>query len=397
MILGDARTGKLADNLVAFGRSLRRAGLPIDASRIALAQEAAMQVGLEHKGDFKAALETVLTSTHAHQSLFNELFDLFFKDPELANKLLSQLLPQVSGKAPPKSKRPRVAQALNPKREAQEKQRVEDSQIKLDAAMTASDLDRIRHADFNQLSTGEFALVERLASQLLFALPTYASRRTKLGATGTTPDWPSYFRELTQIGDDALPQRMRERQQKPLPLVVLVDVSGSMERYARMMLSFLHTATAQLSQRKVFAFGTRLTDLSVAFKHSDPDLMLGVASQAIGDFAGGTRLGDSLATLRHEHARALVGRRTLVMLISDGLDTGEPEQLSEQLDWLKRHCGQLLWLNPLLRFDGYTPSARGPAQLFTKVDRMLAVHNLERLEQLADSIQSLISKKRIRN
>ncbi len=395
-MLGDARTGKLADNLVAFGRTLRRAGLPVDAATIALAQQAAMHVGFEHRGDFKAALETVLTTSHAHQGIFNELFDLFFRDPELANKLLSQLLPQASGKAPPKSKRPRVAQALNPKREEQQKLGGQDSQIRLDAAMTASDLDRIRHADFNQLSTGEFALVERLASQLTFALPTYASRRTKLGKAGYRPDWPSYFRDLTQVGDDALAQRMRERQQKPLPLVILVDVSGSMERYARMMLSFLHAATANLSQRKIFAFGTRLTDLSLAFKQSDPDQMLGLSSQAIGDFAGGTRLGDSLATLRQNHARALIGRRTLVMLISDGLDTGEPTQLGEQLDWLKRHCGQLLWLNPLLRFDGYTPSARGPAQLFAKSDRMLAVHNLERLEQLSSSIQSLISKKRIR-
>lgn len=149
------------------------------------------------------------------------------------------------------------------------------------------------------------------------------------------------------------------RRPQPLPLLILVDISGSMERYARLLLAFLHQATRG-TPRAAFAFGTELTDLRAAFRHRDTDQMLEMADAAIDDFAGGTRLGASLASLRTQYPRCLVGRRTVVLLITDGLDTGAPELLDQELTWLGRHSRRLLWLNPLLRYDGYAPSQ--PAQ-----------------------------------
>ncbi|WP_232324391.1 VWA domain-containing protein, partial [Variovorax sp. WDL1] len=172
--------------------------------------------------------------------------------------------------------------------------------------------------------------------------------------------------------------------------LVLIDVSGSMERYARLLLAFLHAATRRAGRRDVFAFGTQLTDLTPAFRIADTDAMLGAAGEAIADFAGGTRLGASLAELRRHHARRLTGRRTLVLVISDGLDTGEPEMLERELLWLKRHSRRVLWLNPLLRYEGYAPLARGAAVLHRHADAMLAVHNLSALEQLASSLAALM-------
>jgi hypothetical protein len=183
----------------------------------------------------------------------------------------------------------------------------------------------------------------------------------------------------------------RERRPQALPLLVRVDISGSMERYARLLLAFLHNATRQ-SPRAVFAFGTDLTDLRPAFRHRDTDHMLEAANAQIADFAGGTRLGASLASLRERHARCLVGRRTVVLLISDGLDTGEPAALDHELQWLKRHCRQLLWLNPLLRFGGYAPLASGAQRLHQYADGMLAVHNLSRLEDLAQAMSRLMKR-----
>jgi uncharacterized protein len=394
MRLGDARRGKLADNVVGFGRALRRAGLPIDAARIALAQEAAIAVGLDQKSDLRAALECTLVNQAGDRGVFGELFEAFFRDPEMANKLLAQMLPPAQGKAPQKNRRQRVSEALAPVKAAQDQQPRKDNAVRLDAAMTSSDLDRIKHADFNQLSGDEYALVQRLASRIAFRLPTYHARRTRLGKRGSQFDWPSYYREVAQFGIDALPSAMRVRRQVPLPLLILVDISGSMERYSRMMLSFLHAGTHRLRHRSVFAFGTRLSDLSLAFRQADADNMLAQASVAIGDFAGGTKLGASLATLRQAHARRFIGGRTLVLLVSDGLDTGEPGELAQELAWLKRHCASLLWLNPLLRFEGFAPTARGPALLHQYADQMLAVHNLERLEQLADSIEQLMNRHR---
>ena len=194
-----------------------------------------------------------------------------------------------------------------------------------------------------------------------------------------------------QDGDILSLPRMQRKPQS-LPLLILVDISGSMERYARLLLAFLHQATRD-TPRQVCAFGTDLTDLNRAFKLRDTDDMLATANAQIHDIAGGTQLGKSLSQFRTRHARALTGRRTVVLLISDGLDTGTPETLDSELVWLKRHTRSLLWLNPLLRFEGYAPIATGASVLNRHVDGMLAIHNLSRLEELASALTRLLKIK----
>ena len=393
--LGDARTGKLADNLTGFGRTLRRAGVPVDAARMALAHQAVLLVGLG-RDDMRAALETVLVSRPQDRMVFHELFGAYFRNPQVAQKLLAQMLPTAESKAAPVKRRPRVSEALAPVRAAQNAQPPrEEEKIDFDAAMTASDLQRLRHADFNQLSASEYALVERLAREVSLPIPHYAARRTRPGMRGSRPHWPGAMHHAARNGGELLYVPRLQRRQQPLPLLVLVDVSGSMERYARLLLAFLHAATAPRHaggglRRDVFAFGTGLTDLTPAFRLADTDAMLELASVAIEDFAGGTRLGESLAQLRTAHARRLVGRRTLVLLISDGLDTGAPDVLERELGWLRRHCGRLLWLNPLLRFEGYAPTARGASVLHRQAHGMVAVHNLCRLQDLAASLAAVL-------
>lgn len=393
---GDARSGKLADNLSGFGRALRRAGVPVDAARMALAQQAVLQVGLRRQ-DFSAALEAVLVSREQDRMVLRELFDAYFRNPDMAQKLLAQMLPSAESKAAPVKRRARVSEALAPVRAAGPPRA--DAAPDLDAAMSASDLQRLRQADFNQLSASEYLLVERLARDIRLPLPHYAARRLRPGARGNRPHWPGAMQRAVRSGGELLQLPLLQRRQQPLPLLLLVDISGSMERYARLLLAFLHAATAPRHtrwagagalRRDVFAFGTDLTDLTPAFRLADTDAMLQAASQAIADFAGGTRIGDSLTRLRLQHAHRLVGRRTLVLLISDGLDTGAPEQLTQALGWLRRHCGRLLWLNPLLRFDGYAPTAQGAAALHRQAHGMLAVHNLSRLQDLAASLASVL-------
>ena len=394
MQLGDARSGKFADNLSSFGRTLRRAGVRVDSARLALAAQATLAVGLAAREDVSAALEAVMVSREQDRLVFRELFDAYFRDPALANKLLAQMLPSAEGKAEPSKRRPRVREALAPQqafgRPGQKPQ--PDKEVDFDAAMTASDLARLKHADFNALSGSEYRLVERLARDIRLPVPEFAARRVRPGARGARISWPGVMHQAARTGGELLRLPRLQRRRQPLPLLVLVDVSGSMERYARLLLAFLHAATQGLRQRDVFAFGTRLTDLTAAMRHADTDQMLAHASYAIEDFAGGTQLGGSLATLRRLHARRLVGRRTLVLLVTDGLDTGEPGELVQELDWLRRHCHRLLWLNPLLRFDAYAPLARGAAALHARAHGMLAVHNLEKLEDLASSLAALMRR-----
>ena len=393
MRLGDARTGKLADNITGFGRALRRAGVSVDASRIALAQQAAMLVGLDSKPDLSAAIESVLVSREPDRLVFRELFDAYFRDPEMANKLLAQMLPSAEGKAAPSKRRPRVREALSPQKAvAQAMPKPTETKVEFDAAMTASDLQRLQHADFNALSATEYHLVARLARDIHLPIPCVPARRTQPGSRGSRIHWPGVMHQAAQTGGELLRLPRLQRRAQPLPLLVLVDVSGSMERYARLLLAFLHTATRTHRRRDVFAFGTHLTDLTPAFALGDTDAMLAAASDLIADFAGGTRLGESLVTLRQRHARRLVGRRTLVLVITDGLDTGEPAELAQELVWLRRHSRRLLWLNPLLRFDGYAPTARGAAVLHRYAHGMVAVHNLEHLQDLARSIAVLLAR-----
>ncbi len=393
MQLGDAVSGKLAANISAFGRALRRAGVPTDPARIALAQTAALIVGLARRDDLASALEAVLVAREADRAVFRELFDAFFQDPKLANKLLAQMLPSQEAKPDADKRRPRVREALAPPAPlAKPRAKPEEDKLELDAAMTMSDASRLRHADFNALGAAEFAHVERLAREIALPLPTVASRRTRVSERGLRPHWPRALHQAARTGGELVVLPRRRRRAEPLPLLVLVDVSGSMERYARLLLAFLHAATRDARKRDVFAFGTHLTDLTPAFDLADTDAMLAAAGTQIDDFGAGTKLGESLATLRRDHARRLVGRRTLVLLISDGLDTGEPALLADELHWLKRRSRRILWLNPLLRFDGYAPLARGAAVLHRAVDGMLAVHDLSRLEQLAAGLAQLMKR-----
>lgn len=391
MLLGDARHGKLADNIAGFGRALRRAGLRLDSARIALAQEAAQVVGVTAREDLAAALEAVLVTRESDRGVFRELFDAWFRDPEVAHKLLAQMLPTAEGRKDPVKRRPRVSEALAPQRRFGDPPAPRnDKEIEFDAAMTASDLARLKHADFNALSASEFHLVERLVRDIALPLPGVPARRSRPGGRGERLHWGRSLRQAAHTGGELLLLRRLQQREEPLPLLVLVDVSGSMERYARLLLAFLHAATRGQRRRDVFAFGTHLTDLTPAFRLGDTDAMLAAASAAIDDFAGGTRLGESLATLHRRHARRLVGRRTLVLVVTDGLDTGPADLLERELDWLTHRCRRLLWLNPLLRYEGYAPLARGAVVLDRHAHASLAVHNLQKLEDLAASLAALL-------
>ncbi|NBX53514.1 MAG: VWA domain-containing protein [Betaproteobacteria bacterium] len=390
MQLGDARSGKLADNIVAFCRALRRAGVPIHSDRIALAQSSALLVGLNRKDDLAAALEIVLISQEQDRTVFAQMFDAFFRNPDLAHRLLGQMLPQGQERAKIKpSQRARVHEALKPVSSAKKGNAQKEQEIELDAAMSASQAIRLHHADFQTLNASEYALVEKLARNIQLALPKVQSRRTQTGARGHLVNWSRAIRHKSRHGGELLQLPFLKRREQPLPLLILIDISGSMERYARLMMAFLHQSTRH-APRSVFAFGTQLTDLTPSFRRVDTDSMLLNASERIGDFAGGTRLGQSLKELRIQYRRQLKGRRTLVLLISDGLDTGLVSELSQELIWLKRHCRKLMWLNPLLRFDGYAPLASGARILHQHADAMLAIHNLSRLEELAKAIKSLL-------
>ncbi|MBZ1351158.1 VWA domain-containing protein [Alcaligenaceae bacterium LF4-65] len=391
MQLGDARVGKMADNIVGFARTLRRAGFPMDSERISVALESALLIGLDDKQDFRAALEATMVCRQQDREVFEQLFDAYFRNPELTQHLLAQMLPKTTEAAPSPKRRARTQEALAAIILNNSKASVEEDTIDFDAAMTASAQVRLRHADFESLSASEFKLVQRLACEIPLPWPRVPARRTQRSRSGARVDWAHTLRESARLDGELLSLPYLARRTQALPVLILIDVSGSMERYARLMLAFLHQSTRGLA-RSVYAFGNQLTELNSAFRHADSDVMLATANELIQDFAGGTQIGHSLEQLRLTQHRQLIGRRTVVLLITDGLDTGEPTALAQELAWLKRNCRSLLWLNPLLRFEHYAPSAGGASVLKKYADGMLAIHDLAHLEDLAQSLAELVKQ-----
>lgn len=391
MQLGDARVGKMADNIVGFARTLRRAGFPMDSERISVALESALLIGLDDKQDFRAALEATMVCRQQDREVFDQLFDAYFRNPELTQQLLAQMLPKTTEAALSPKRRARAQEALAAITSNNSTASVEEDTIDFDAAMTASTQARLRHADFESLSASEFKLVQRLACEIPLPWPRVPARRTQRSRSGARVDWAHTLRESARLDGELLSLPYLARRTQALPVLILIDVSGSMERYARLMLAFLHQSTRGLAT-SVYAFGNQLTELNSAFRHTDSDVMLATANELIQDFAGGTQIGHSLEQLRLTQHRQLIGRRTVVLLITDGLDTGEPSALAQELAWLKRNCRSLLWLNPLLRFEHYAPSAGGASVLKKYADGMLAIHDLAHLEDLAQSLAELVKQ-----
>ena len=379
------------DNLAAFARALQRAGVPIDSARVALAAQAAVQVGVARKEDLRFALEAVLVSRPQDRAVFEAVFDVFFRAPGDASALLlmrEEASPERDQPEPSAAQR-RAQEALATPAMAQPLHDMSDAPDDDPLALRASAFARLRQADFRSLSAQDMRHMQRLLRDVHLDLPRLRGRRVAASGQGTRLDWARAMQSAARHDGELVSLPHLQRRKQALPLLILVDVSGSMAVYARWLLAFLHQATRKVP-RSVFAFGTQLTDLNAAFRQPDTDAMLASVNRTVRDYGSGTRLGDALHGLLTQHARQLVGRRTVVLLISDGLDTGEPEALEVALRQLKRRTRRVLWLNPLLRFAGYTPSARGPEVLNRCVDGVLPIHNLNSLEDLAHAVAQVV-------
>lgn len=374
-----------------FARALRTAGLKVDASRMALAIEALTQVGVNQAEDVRFALQAVFTGSPADRAVLNVVFEAYFKISARAPDGLPLNADDVRhGTALGHRLRQALAEIelelrcdleAPPQDQASPDEPAEPDRL----ALQASALQRLRQADFRMLSADETRQVEGMVRSLRVPLPRVLSRRTRTSHRGARLDWAKTLQTATRHDGEVLNPARRARRAKPLPLLILVDISGSMAVYARWLLAFLHPAT-QGVPRQVFAFGTELSDLNRAFALADTDAMLRAVNHTVTDYGGGTRLGHALEQLARQHPRAVVGRRTVVLLITDGLDTGPPPVLQAALHSLKRHSRRILWLNPLLRFEGYAPLAQGPQILSRCCDAALPMHNLNSLSALSHAV-----------
>ena len=380
--------GRLAANLMHFARTLRAAGLPIGSGAVLDALRAVETVGLSRRDDFYWTLHAVFVRRAEQRPLFDEAFHVFWRNPRLLERITSLLLPTVHtpprGEAKPLSRR--LSEALFAGAEGEARAREAEEEIELDATLTWSDREVLRARDFEQMSAAELTAAKAAIARLGLTVPPAPTRRYRPHPRGSLIDMRTTFRRSLRLGAGEVLLARRRRLRKPAPIVVLCDISGSMSRYSRVLLHFAHALARGRTRVFSFAFGTRLTNITRQLRDRDVDAAIERASKEVADWSGGTRIGQCLDRFNREWSRRVCGQGAVVLLISDGLDRDAGEGLGPQVERLRKSCRRLVWLNPLLRYEGFEPKAAGIRALLPHVDEFRPVHNLESLEDLAAAL-----------
>jgi uncharacterized protein with von Willebrand factor type A (vWA) domain len=378
-------TGLIADNVIGFARALRAAGLPVGPGAVIDALNALQVIDIGKRADVFTTLEAIFVKRHEHALVFAQAFDLFFRAAEEWKHLLDSVpLPdQAKRKPPPASRRVQEAMARPAMSEAQEKP--QEQEIKL----SVSDREVLQKKDFAQMSAAEIAQVTRAIAAMSLPQAELRTRRTQPDKRGLKLDLRRTLRGSLRTGGDIIDIRRLGLIDKPAPIVALLDISGSMSEYTRLFLHFLHAITDARKRVSVFLFGTRLTNVTRALRARDPDEALASCSSSVEDWAGGTRISASLHTFNKLWGRRVLGQGAIVLLISDGLEREADARLTFEMDRLHRSCRRLIWLNPLLRFDGFEAKAQGIKMMLPHVDEFRPVHNLSSIEGLIKALSAV--------
>ncbi|MEJ8574577.1 VWA domain-containing protein [Microbaculum marinum] len=387
----EAFEGRLADNIVHFARALRTAGMRVGPGAVVDAIRAVEAAGIGEKQDFYWVLHSVLVNRREDHELFDQAFRLYWRKRALLERMMAQLLPPSPG-APKKDEnevRSRVADALMKNEQPPEKQK---PKLEIDARLTLSDQEVLQAKDFEQMSAAEIAEARRLIGRMLLPLNKVRTRRLEPSSRGRTIDLRRSFRSTIRSGGGGVIdlRKLAPAERHP-PLVAICDISGSMTQYSRMFLHFLHALTEARGRVSSFVFGTRLTNITRQIKARDPDEALERCSDAVADWAGGTRISDCLHEFNRKWSRRVLAQGAVVLLVTDGLERGGQGELAFEMDRLHRSCRRLIWLNPLLRYDRFEAKAAGIVTMLPHVDEFRTIHSLD---AMADLIEALDTRRR---
>jgi len=378
-----------------FARLLRAAGLRIGPDRVvdcvkALEMAGACEFPLRRE-DWYWTMSAVLLSRNEQRPIFDQAFRIFWRDPKLAERMMQLMLPQAYGRAPKPEEQ--QSQRLTDALFSQKQQESKAEKIELEARLTFSSREVLQRMDFDTMSAAELAEAKKLIAALRLPLPVIKTRRFHVQRNGRRIDLRRSLRETLREGGDVIPLvRAAPRELHP-PLVVLCDISGSMNPYSRMFLHFLHAITNDRDRVSVFVFGTRLTNITRQLRHRDVDVAMARVAEAIKDWSGGTRIGASLREFNWRWSRRVLGQNACVLLVSDGLDREAGEGLGDEMERLAKSCRYLAWLNPLLRYDKFEARPAGVRAMLPHVDLFLPVHNLDSLLDLAKALSGPLTRR----
>jgi uncharacterized protein with von Willebrand factor type A (vWA) domain len=377
-------SGRLVENVMHFARALRAAGLPIGPGKVLAAIEALGAVGIADRQDFYWTLHAVFVNRRDQRELFDQAFHIFWRNPQLLEKMLGIMLPTIRSDEPMEEMSRRLAEALHAG-DGKTREEPEPEKIELDAVMTFSDREKLQRMDFEKMSGEELRQARAALRRLTLPLAEAPIRRFTLDPRGERADMRASLRaQLRSTGVIAM--KRKRRQKRPPPLVVLCDISGSMSRYSRLFIQFMHAVTNDRDRVSTFLFGTRLTSITRYLRQKDVDVALDRVAAAVEDWSGGTRIGQSLAEFNRRWSRRVLGQGAVVLLITDGLDREGGQGIAQEMDRLHRSCRRLIWLNPLLRYEGFAPKSQGMRAILPHVDEFRPVHSLQSLEELVDAL-----------
>jgi uncharacterized protein len=382
-------SGKLAANIMHFSRVLREAGLPVGPASVLDALDAAQSGSLETREDFYWTLHAILVKRRDHKDVFDQAFHVFWKKPKMLEQLMQLMYHQITRAAPDKPKDPgfrRLAEAMFDKLESQSQRQEKPQALELDATFTTSADDIIRAKDFEQMTLAEQTQAKKAISLLRLNTREIRTRRFQPGRAGANIDMRRTLKNSLRAGGDMITLATRERQWREPPLVVLCDISGSCSNYSRMFMHFLHAVANDKTRVTIFLFGTRLTNVTRELKRRDIDEAVGKVSAAVKDWSGGTRIGLTLREFNKKWARRVLAQNASVLLMSDGLEREDVTQLTHEMQRLRRSAKHIVWLNPLLRFDGFQAKAAGIRAIMPYVDEFRPVHSLDSLADLATTL-----------
>ncbi len=385
------RADNITRHLISFGRVLRRAGLAVGTRQNIDALRALSILGLRKRDDVYQALYSIFVTGHEQAALFDQAFHMFWRAPAQLSQTATFELPAFRSPQDEKAKQSRrVREAIAEEAGPAKRGRQVTREAAADVVLTYSATEVLRQKDFAAFSTEEEAQAKRLLAQMSWNLGDRKVRRLRTGRDGRTLDLRQTIRWSLRHQGELLKLARRSRTSRPRDLVVLCDISGSMERYSRMLLHFMHTvATIQTKRVETFVFGTRLTRITRSLKLRDVDDAVGLVAGKVNDWAGGTRIGESLREFNFDWARRVLRSSSVVLIISDGWDRGEIPLLEREIARLKRSCYRLIWLNPLLGYRDYEPLTRGIQVVLPHIDDFLPVHNLASIEQLGEVMAQL--------
>lgn len=378
-------SGKLALNVMHFARALRAAGLPAGPGKTLEAVQAAALVGLSPRDDFYWAMHAVFVERAAQRQVFDQAFRLFWRNPEELRRMMAVAAPNVAQSEEPEKISRRVADALSPDH-TPKPQDEEEIEIELDAALAYSAMEVLQDMDFDSMSAEEVDEAKRVIAEMRLPIMEIPTRRFAADPRGARIDMRATLRAGLRTSGAMMPLKFRRRVTRHPPLVVLCDISGSMSRYSRMFLHFVHAITNDRDRVHSFIFGTRLTNITRHLQYRDVDVALSRVANAALDWSGGTRIGESLLDFNRFWSRRVLGQGAVVLLITDGLDRGDVDGLEREIERLHKSCRRLIWLNPLLRFEGFRPEARGVRVILPHVDDFRTVHSLNSLSDIGAAL-----------